>query len=100
MGNVIIVESPSKSKTIGSYLGKGYTVLSTKGHINELSISGKDGLGIDIENDFKASYNIKKDKKALVEKLIEECKGNKIFLFFVHKLYWGIIYEKYNYALL
>ena len=44
MGNVIIVESPSKSKTITSYLGKGYTVLSSKGHINELSISGKDGF--------------------------------------------------------
>ncbi len=80
MGNVIIVESPSKSKTIGSYLGKGYTVLSTKGHINELSISGKDGLGIDIENNFKASYNIKKDKKALVEQLKNACKGNKVFL--------------------
>ena len=80
MGNVIIVESPSKSKTITSYLGKGYTVLSSKGHINELSISGKDGLGIDIENDFKASYNIQKDKKALVEQLKNACKGNKVYL--------------------
>ena len=80
MGNVIIVESPSKSKTISSYLGKGYTVLSSKGHINELSISGKDGLGIDIENDFKASYNIKKDKKALVDQLKAACKGNKVYL--------------------
>ena len=80
MGNVIIVESPSKSKTISSYLGKGYTVLSSKGHINELSISGKDGLGIDIENDFKATYNIKKDKLALVEQLKNACKGNKVYL--------------------
>ena len=80
MPNIIIVESPSKSKTIGSYLGKGYKVLSSKGHINELSISGKDGLGIDIENDFKPTYNIQKDKIALVESLKEACNGNKVFL--------------------
>ena len=45
MNKIIIVESPSKSKTIGTYLGKGYTVLSSKGHICDLAISGKDGLG-------------------------------------------------------
>ena len=52
MDKVVIVESPSKSKTISSYLGKGYVVLSSKGHICDLATSGKDGLGIDIENDF------------------------------------------------
>ena len=51
MKNLVIVESPSKSKTIAKYLGEGYTVVSSKGHIRDLAIKGKDGLGVDIEND-------------------------------------------------
>ncbi len=77
---VIIVESPSKSKTIGTYLGKGYTVLSSKGHICDLSISGKDGLGIDIENGFTPQYTIDANKKALVEYLKKECSGKQVYL--------------------
>ena len=46
---VLIVESPSKSKTIEKYLGKDYEVVSSKGHIRDLAIKGKDGLGIDID---------------------------------------------------
>ena len=45
---LVIVESPSKSKTIENYLGKEYHVTSSKGHIRDLSTSGKDGLGIDV----------------------------------------------------
>ena len=56
MNKVIIVESPSKSKTIGTYLGPGYTVLSSKGHICDLATKGKNGLGIDIENGFIPEY--------------------------------------------
>ena len=63
MKNLVIVESPSKSKTIGKYLGKDYTVVSSKGHIRDLAIKGKEGLGVDIENDFKPIYEISKDKK-------------------------------------
>ena len=44
---LVIVESPSKSKTIENYLGKEYHVTSSKGHIRDLATSGKDGLGID-----------------------------------------------------
>ena len=44
---LVIVESPSKSKTIENYLGKEYHVTSSKGHIRDLSTSGKEGLGID-----------------------------------------------------
>ena len=51
--NLVIVESPSKSKTIEKYLGKDYKVVSSKGHIRDLSNKGKFGLGVDIENDFK-----------------------------------------------
>ena len=47
MKNLVIVESPSKSKTIGKYLGKDYTVVSSKGHIRDLAIKGKEGLGAD-----------------------------------------------------
>ncbi len=44
---LVIVESPSKSKTIENYLGKEYHVTSSKGHIRDLSTSGKEGLGMD-----------------------------------------------------
>ncbi len=66
---VVIVESPSKSKTIENYLGKEYTVTSSKGHIRDLSTSGKEGLGIDIENQFTPKYVISKEKKEVVKEL-------------------------------
>lgn len=69
MKNIIIVESPAKCKTISKYLGGDYTVVSSKGHIRDLATSGKYGLGIDIENDFKPSYEIIKDKKKDVKYL-------------------------------
>ena len=50
---LVIVESPSKSKTIGQYLGSDYIVKSSKGHVRDLSISGSGGLGIDVEKNFK-----------------------------------------------
>lgn len=80
MENIIIVESPSKSKTISSYLGKGYTVLSSKGHICDLATTGKEGLGIDIENNFIPSYKIMKEKEALVKYLQTMCNGKKVYL--------------------
>ena len=46
---LVIVESPSKSKTIEKYLGKDFEVLSSKGHIRDLSTKGKYGLGVDLE---------------------------------------------------
>ena len=69
MKNIIIVESPAKCKTISKYLGDGYTVVSSKGHIRDLATSGKYGLGIDIENDFKPNYEIIKGKKKDVKYL-------------------------------
>lgn len=69
MKNIIIVESPAKCKTISKYLGKDYTVVSSKGHIRDLATSGKYGLGIDIENDFKPNYEIIKGKKKDVKYL-------------------------------
>ena len=63
MKNLVIVESPSKSKTIEKYLGKNYKVVPSLGHIRDLT-TAKGGLGVDVENDFKPDYAILKDKKA------------------------------------
>lgn len=45
---IVIVESPSKSKTIEKYLGSDYIVTSSKGHVRDLATSGKEGLGVDV----------------------------------------------------
>ena len=54
--NLVIVESPSKSKTIEKYLGESYKVVSSKGHIRDLATTGKYGLGVDIEDGFAPNY--------------------------------------------
>lgn len=66
---LVIVESPSKSKTIEKYLGSDYKVVSSLGHIRDLSTTGKYGFGIDIDNNFKPNYEIIKGKKKLVTDL-------------------------------
>ncbi|MBR2577897.1 MAG: type I DNA topoisomerase, partial [Erysipelotrichaceae bacterium] len=63
------VESPSKSKTIEKYLGKDCKVVSSKGHIRDLSTRGKGGLGVDIEDGFRPDYVVSKDKKDVVKQL-------------------------------
>lgn len=77
---LLIVESPSKSKTIEKYLGDDYQVLSSKGHIRDLATSGKGGLGIDIENDFQPKYIDLKDKKDVIKELKKASKGKEVFL--------------------
>lgn len=67
--NLVIVESPSKSKTIQKYLGADFEVTSSKGHIRDLATTGKGGLGVDVENDFKPHYVVNKDKKDVVKEL-------------------------------
>ena len=47
--NLVIVESPSKTKTIKQYLGSDYDVVATKGHIRDIENTGKDNLGLDLE---------------------------------------------------
>lgn len=66
---LVIVESPNKCHTIQRYLGDEYMVLASKGHIRDLSTSGKGGYGVDIKNDFKASYVITKSKYPTVNEL-------------------------------
>ena len=66
---IVIVESPSKSKTVEKYLGSDYIVTSSKGHVRDLATSGKEGLGVDVENQFLPKYVINKDKKDVVKEL-------------------------------
>ena len=67
--NLVIVESPSKSKTIEKYLGNDYKVVSSKGHIRDLATTGSYGLGVDVENDFKPSYIPIKGKSNVIKEL-------------------------------
>ena len=64
--NLVIVESPAKAKTIEKFLGKGYTVKSSFGHIRDLK---KKGLGIDLVNGFEPQYEVSSDKKKTVSEL-------------------------------
>lgn len=73
--NLVIVESPSKSKTIEKYLGNDYKVVSSKGHIRDLSTRGKYGLGVDVENNFKPDYVNIRGKKKDIETLKKEVKA-------------------------
>lgn len=68
MNNLVIVESPAKAKTIEKFLGDGYTVLSSYGHIRDLK---KKGIAIDFDNNFQPEYEIPADKKDTVRKLKE-----------------------------
>lgn len=80
MKTVIIVESPAKTRTIQQYLGDSYIVDASVGHIRELSKQGKGGLGIDVENGFKATYKVDKKHQTIVKELIKKTKGNKVLL--------------------
>ena len=73
---LVIVESPSKSKTIEKYLGNDYKVVSSLGHIRDLSTTGKYGFGIDIDNNFTPNYEIIKGKNKLVTELKKEVKNS------------------------
>ena len=74
--NLVIVESPSKSKTIEKYLGKDFKVVSSKGHIRDLATTGKLGLGVDIEHDFKANYIPIPGKSSVISSLKKDVKDS------------------------
>ena len=73
---LVIVESPSKSKTIEKYLGGDFKVVSSLGHIRDLATTGKYGFGIDLEDGFKPNYEIIKGKKKLVTALKKDVKDS------------------------
>ena len=78
---LVIVESPTKVKSIGKYLGSDYVVSSSKGHIRDLSTKGKYGFGVDIEDNFKPNYTTIKGKKKVIDELKKEAKkADKVYL--------------------
>ena len=77
---IIIVESPSKSKTIESYMGSDYKVVASQGHIRDLSNTGRGGLGIDIPSGFIPRYEIIKGKEKIVADLKKICFDNEVYL--------------------
>ncbi len=71
MANLVIVESPAKAKTIQKYLGKGYEVIASMGHIRDLP---KSKLGVDVDNDFEPIYVDIKGKEDLIKELKKKAK--------------------------
>ncbi len=76
--NLVIVESPAKAKTIGKYLGPGYVVKASMGHVRDLP---KSKIGVDIEHDFTPDYQPIKGKEEIISELRKAAKGSeKVFL--------------------
>ena len=65
-GKLVIVESPAKAKTVGRYLGKGYSVRASVGHVRDLL---KSQLSVDVENNFSPKYRVPNEKKEVVKEL-------------------------------
>ena len=76
MKNLVIVESPAKSKTIEKYLGDDFKVVSSVGHIRDLATSGQFGFGVDVEDGFKPSYIPIKGKKTVINDLKKQVKNS------------------------
>lgn len=77
-GALVIVESPAKAKTVGKFLGRGYRVRASIGHIRDLPTKG---LGVDIEHDFKPRYEISAQKRQVVKELrADALAAREIFL--------------------
>ncbi len=76
--NLVIVESPTKTKAIEKYLGSDYKVVSSKGHIRDLATSGKFGFGVDLENHFEPNYVPIKGKKKDITTLKKDAEKAKM----------------------
>ncbi|WP_303789434.1 type I DNA topoisomerase [Ruminococcus flavefaciens] len=78
MSDLVIVESPAKAKTIQKYLGPGYEVIASMGHVRDLP---KSKMGVDKDNDFKPQYTDMKGKEDVIRELKKRAKKcDKIFL--------------------
>ncbi len=75
MQNLVIVESPTKARTLSKFLGSKYQIEASMGHIRDLP---KADLGVDVENNFEPKYIIPRDKKKKVNELKKWAKGAKI----------------------
>jgi DNA topoisomerase I len=70
---LVVVESPAKAKTIGRYLGEGFSVSATMGHVKDLP---KSKLAVDVENDYEATYHVIKGKKKIITDLKKKLPKN------------------------
>ncbi len=78
---LVIVESPTKAKTIGKFLGSDYQIMSSQGHIRDIEGVGKNNIGIDFDNGYTPNYTIDTQKEALVESLLKAAKkADKVWL--------------------
>ena len=76
--NLIIVESPSKARTLSKFLGAGYTIKASMGHVRDLP---KSKLGVDVDNGFEPQYEVIKGKEAQIKELRKAAKGaDAVFL--------------------
>lgn len=71
-GKLVIVESPAKAKTVGRFLGKGYTVRASVGHVRDLLRSE---MSVDVDHDFAPKYRVPNEKRAVVKELKELARG-------------------------
>src|SRR5512139_2516459 len=71
-GKLVIVESPAKARTVGRFLGKGFTVKASVGHVRDLLRSQ---LSVDVDNDFQPKYRVPKEKRQVVNELKTLAKG-------------------------
>ena len=78
MSDLIIVESPSKAKTLKNYLGSGYNIVASKGHVRDLPPTR---LSVDVKKDFEPKYVVVKGKEELVKQLQKEVENSdKVYL--------------------
>ncbi len=77
-GRLVIVESPAKARTVGRFLGKGYTVQASVGHVRDLLRSQ---LSVDVEHDFAPKYRVPNEKRKVVKELkAAAAKAQEIYL--------------------
>lgn len=72
VGKLVIVESPAKARTVGRYLGKGYTVVASVGHVRDLLRSQ---LSVDVEHDFTPKYRVPNEKRPIVKEIKAYAQG-------------------------
>jgi DNA topoisomerase-1 len=73
-GKLVIVESPAKARTIGRYLGRGYKVMSSVGHVRDLL---KSRLSVDVEHEYQPEYRVPNEKRKVVKELAEAAASAK-----------------------
>ncbi len=77
-GKLVVVESPAKARTIGRYLGNGYKVMSSVGHVRDLL---KSRLSVDVDNSYVPEYRVPNEKRKVVKQLKEAAaKAKKIYI--------------------